>query len=261
MARADATGVPSYRRVVRPRLLLVALLSLASLGAPVVPAQAAGPLTGRVIALDPGHQLGNSSHPSEINRLVDAGGFRKPCNTTGTATNGGYPESTLTMSVVNSLKSRLEALGAKVYLTRTVESRSLWGPCVDVRGRFGAKVHADLMVSVHGDGASSSYRGFFVIRPALRRGWTDDIYTRSGVLQSDVRAGLDAVGLPRSNEYAGGLSKRSDLGTLNWSDVPVAMVELGNMRNAGDAGRMTSASGRAVYAAGLARGIARFLAR
>ena len=245
----------------RPRLLIVALLSLACLVAPTLPAQATGPLTGRVIALDPGHQLGNSSHTSEINRLVDAGGFRKPCNTTGTATNGGYPESTLNMSVVNSLKSRLEALGAKVYLTRTVESRSLWGPCVDVRGRYGAKVHADLMVSVHGDGAPSSYRGFFVIRPALRRGWTDDIYTRSGVLQQYVRAGLDSVGLPRSNQYAGGLSTRSDLGTLNWSDVPVAMVELGNMRNTGDAARMTGASGRAVYAAGLARGIQRYLTR
>ena len=253
--------MPSYRRVVRPRLLIVALLSLASLVAPTLPAQATGPLAGRVIALDPGHQLGNSSHSSEINRLVDAGGFRKPCNTTGTATNGGYPESTLNMAVVNSLRTRLEALGARVYLTRTVESRSLWGPCVDVRGRYGAKVHADLMVSVHGDGASSSYRGFFVIRPALRRGWTDDIYTRSGVLQQYVRAGLDSAGLARSNQYAGGLSTRGDLGTLNWSDVPVAMVELGNMRNAGDAARMTSASGRSLYAAGLARGIQRYLTR
>ena len=244
------------------RSLPLALLALAVVIAPVVPAQATGPLAGRVIALDPGHQLGNSSHPSEINRLVDAGGFRKPCNTTGTATNGGYPESALNMSVVNSLKTRLEALGARVYLTRSVESRSLWGPCVDVRGRYGERVHADLLLSVHGDGAPAQYQGFFVIRPALRRGWTDDVYSRSGVLQQDVRAGLDAVGLPRSNQYAGGLSTRGDLGTLNWSDVPVAMVELGNMRNAGDAARMTSARTRAgVYAAGLALGVRRYLAR
>jgi N-acetylmuramoyl-L-alanine amidase len=244
------------------RSLPVVLLALAAVTAPVAPAQATGPLAGRVIALDPGHQLGNSSHLSEINRLVDAGGFRKPCNTTGTSTNGGYAESALNMSVVSSLKTRLEALGARVYLTRSVESRSLWGPCVDVRGRYGERVHADLLLSVHGDGAPAQYRGFFVIRPALRRGWTDDVYTRSGVLQQDVRAGLDAVGLPRSNQYAGGLSTRSDLGTLNWSDVPVAMVELGNMRNAGDAARMTSARTRAgVYAAGLALGVQRYLAR
>ena len=55
----------------------------------------AQPLAGKVIVLDAGHQLGNHNFPEEINRLVPAGGFTKPCNTTGTATNGGYPEATL----------------------------------------------------------------------------------------------------------------------------------------------------------------------
>jgi N-acetylmuramoyl-L-alanine amidase len=245
------------------RVAATLAVALAAALAPVgAPAQAAGPLTGTTVAIDPGHQLGNSAHTSQINRLVDAGGFRKACNTTGTATNGGYRESTLTLSVANALASRLRALGARVYLTRTVESWSLWGPCIDVRGRFGAKVHADLMISIHGDGAPSRYRGFFVIRPALRAGWTDDIYRRSITLQSKVRAGLDSVGLPRSNEYAGGLSTRGDLGTLNWSNVPVVMVELGNMRNAADAARMTSARTRSdVYALGLARGVRGYLGR
>ena len=44
------------------------------------------------------------------------------------------------------------------------------------------------------------------------------------------------------------MNVRSDLGTLNMSDVPVAMIEIGNMRNSGDARRMTSTSGRARYA-------------
>jgi len=247
----------------RPVVRLALTVALLAGGLAAAPADAAGPLTGRVIALDPGHQLGNSRHSSQINRLVDAGGFRKACNTTGTATNAGYPESSFAMSTVSYLKARLEALGAKVYLTRSVESYDLWGPCIDVRGRFGAKVHADLMVSVHGDGAPSQYRGFFVIRPALRQGWTDDIYARSNTLGQYVRAGLDAVHLARANDYGGdGLDTRSDLGTLNWSDVPVVMVELGNMRNAGDAARMSSASARStVYAAGLARGIAAYLRR
>ncbi|MCU1591504.1 MAG: cell wall hydrolase/autolysin [Frankiales bacterium] len=233
-------------------------------GVLTVPAQAATrPLAGRIVAIDPGHQLGNSRHTREINRMVDGGGFQKACSTTGTATNAGYPESAFAMSTANYLKARLEALGAKVYLTRTTESYSLWGPCIDVRGRFGAKVHADLMVSLHGDGAPSQYRGFFVIRPALRKGWTDDIYARSNTLGQYVRAGLDAVKLARANDYGGdGLDTRGDLGTLNWSNVPVVMIEMGNMRNAGDAARMSSASSRNnVYAAGLARGITAYLTR
>ena len=52
------------------------------------------------MVIDPGHQLGNHNYPAQIGRLVPAGGFRKPCNTTGTATNGGYPEATFTWRVV-----------------------------------------------------------------------------------------------------------------------------------------------------------------
>ena len=68
---------------------------------------------------------------------------------------------------------------------------------------------------------------------------------------------------PRSNYTAGGtgLDIRSDLGTLNMSDVPVAMVEIGNMRNARDARRMTRAAGRARYADAVVRGIRTYLRR
>ena len=45
------------------------------------------------------------------------------------------------------------------------------------------------------------------------------------------------------------------------SDVPVVMVELGNMKNASDATRMSAAVGRDRYAAGLVAGIRRYLGR
>lgn len=221
------------------------------------------PLDGVRIALDPGHQLGNSRFPAKIGRLVDAGGFRKPCNTTGTATNSGYPEASLTFAIVRSVQVRLEKLGAQVYLTRNVNSTDTWGPCVDVRGRFGAKVAADLMVSVHGDGATSSGRGFHVITPAARSPWTTDIADASRRLALALRAGFDARGLPRSTyvNHGYGLNTRGDLGTLNLSDVPVAMVEVGNMRNASDASRMTTVAGRVTYAEAVVAGIRRFLDR
>ena len=89
--------------------------------------------------LDAGHQLGNHNFPEEINRLVPAGGFSKPCNTTGTATNGGYAEATFAWNVTMKLKAKLEKSGATVVLTRTSNREDRWGPCVDVRGRAGNK--------------------------------------------------------------------------------------------------------------------------
>jgi N-acetylmuramoyl-L-alanine amidase len=230
-------------------------------GGPASPARAAKPLAGTVVVIDPGHQLGNATHPRKINRLANAGGFLKACNTTGTSTNGGFPESTFAWRVAQALRHQLRRRGATVYRTRHTNSYADWGPCIDVRGRRGNSVHADAVVSVHGDGADPGVRGFFVIRPADRRRWTSDIFRSSRRLALKVRRGLLSAGARVSNAYGGdGLDVRGDLGTLNWSDVPAVMVELGNMRNATDAHHMTSRHYRdAVYARGLRRGLTKFV--
>ncbi|TIC88517.1 N-acetylmuramoyl-L-alanine amidase [Nocardioides sp. GY 10113] len=237
-------------------------------GAPAsVPAPPAGgrSLAGRVIVIDPGHQLGNSRFPAQVNASVDAGGFTKACNTTGTATDGGYPEATFAWEVAVLMREELEAAGATVVLTRSSNSASAWGPCIDERGRIGnpgwSGPTADLEISLHGDGnLSAGARGFHVIAPESRAGWTDDIAAPSLVLARAVRDGLLGVGVPVST-YLGvdGLDVRGDLGTLNWSDKPTVMVELGNMRDPGDAALMTSAAGRRTYAVGVVAGVTRFL--
>ena len=221
-----------------------------------------GALAGRTIVIDPGHQLGNHNFPGKISRRVPAGGFKKPCNTTGTATNGGYPEATFTWQVSRLLATRLERLGADVRLTRSSNSQRRWGPCVDVRGRAGNQIPADLKISVHGDGSfAAGARGFHVIAPPDRRPWTHDIFPESRRLALDTRSALRGVHLRVANYIAGGdgLDFRSDLGTLNLSNVPTVMVELGNMRNPRDAKRMTSPAGRATYARGLAHAVRHFL--
>ncbi|SDT35185.1 N-acetylmuramoyl-L-alanine amidase [Friedmanniella luteola] len=256
------------------RRLLAAAASLLAAAAPVLvpagspaaaaPAVAASrPLAGKVVLIDPGHQLGNATHLRQINRPVDAGGLRKPCNSVGAATSGHYPESTFTLAVAEHLRRRLVAQGATVRLTRTTDSKRAWGPCVDVRGRMAGKVDADVLVSLHADSAPARFHGFFIIRPAYRKGITDDIHRDSRTLSSHVRAGLGRAGVPRANYYGGdGYDTRDDMGTLNLSAAPAVMVELGNMLNATDAQHMRSDRFcDDVYAAGLARGVAGYLRR
>jgi N-acetylmuramoyl-L-alanine amidase len=269
---ARIVGTGSRSRVVGMSSRLVRLVAVtAALSVLAAPAYAdrpgdtarkARPLAGRVIVIDPGHQLGNYRHPAQVNRLVPAGGSRKPCNTTGTATAAGYPEATFAWKVALRVQARLERLGATVRLTRHANSAKRWGPCVDVRGRAGNRVRADLKLSIHGDGSLvAGARGFHVIAPADRRPWTHDIYRPSYRLAVETRAALRRAGLPVANYTAGrdGLDVRSDLGTLNLSDIPTVMVELGNMRSRADARRMTSSGGRATYAAGLVAGVRGYL--
>jgi N-acetylmuramoyl-L-alanine amidase len=206
---------------------------------------------GAVIVVDPGHNGANGAHPEEINRPVDAGGFQKACNTTGAATDGGVSESSINWAVAQLLRDRLEARGATVVLTR--DSDDGVGPCIDERARTAAEAQADLLVSVHADGAPTGAHGFHVIHPALRPGYTDDTVGPSAELAAQVRDALVAGGFTPST-YVGedGLDERDDLGTLNLARVPAVMVEAGNLRNDGDAQTLTSEDGQSRLADALA---------
>ena len=195
-----------------------------------------------------------------LSHRVWIGNRWKACDTVGTSTVSGYPEHRFTFAVALRVKARLQALGATVYMSRTSDTG--YGPCIDARGKFGARVHAQLTVSIHGDGSGSTDRGFFVMKPGYVRGYTDDILARSATLAKAILSGLLSAGERMANYYAtNGLATRLDMGTFNMSNVPVVMVELGNMKNALDASSMKSASGRDRYAAGLVAGICTYLGK
>ena len=252
---------------VRGRVGLIGLVLVAGLGLAVVaPAQAvapAGALAGRLIVLDPGHQLGNSNprFADELSQTFFNGNSVKGCNTTGTATNAGFPEATFTWRVAQRLKSRLEAAGARVELTRTTNSYDDWGPCVWKRAQFANRLDADAMISIHADGAASSSYGFFAMVPAYIPGWTDDVVKADRRLARAMITGMEAAGATPANYISGALLVSRDTTTLNASNVPTVLMELGNMRNAREAGVMSTARGQQQYADWLYAGIQRYFAR
>lgn len=215
------------------------------------------PLAGRTVVLDPGHNGGNAQAPAVVNAPVPAGrGRTKPCNTTGSETNAGYPEHAFNWDVALRTRERLTALGATVVLTR--DSDTGVGPCVDRRAAIGNEHAADAVVSIHADGAGPGDRGFHVAYsdPPL-----NDAQRGAAVeLARAVRDAMAAAGL-RVSDYRGddGLDGRDDLGGLNLADRPSVLVECANLRNAEEAALVSSADGRATYAAAIAAGIAAHL--
>ena len=211
------------------------------------------PLHGKTVVIDPGHNGGNWAHPAEINRLVDAGGFRKACDTTGTSTNDGYAEAGYNLDVALRLAKILRAAGARVVLTRTTNTG--WGPCINERAAIGNRARADAAISIHADGGPSYGLGFHVIyKPGAPAS-----YRLALAIRSAFRAG---TGEPYSS-YVGhdALDVRTDLGGLNLSTVPKVFIETGNLRNATAAKRLDSPSYRAREAKALARGLASYLLR
>jgi N-acetylmuramoyl-L-alanine amidase len=217
------------------------------------------PASGKVVVLDPGHNGGNGSHAAEINRLVPAGrGQTKPCNTTGTSTNSGYPEHAFTWDVSQRVGEALSAKGIRVVYTRQNDTGV--GPCVDKRAATGNNANADAVVSIHADGSNSpGANGFHVAysSPPLNAAQG----APSTRLAQTLRDTLRTSGFSTSNYIGGnGLSARADLGGLNLSTRPIALVECGNMRNAAEAARMSSEEGRQQFASSIAAAIEAYLA-
>ncbi|GAA2281094.1 N-acetylmuramoyl-L-alanine amidase [Streptomyces atrovirens] len=230
---------------------------------PSAPAAASGPLEGKVVVIDPGHNPENFKHTAEINRQVDIGTNRKACDTTGTSTNDGYAEADFTLDVAHRMRTLLEKQGAAVKLTQ--DGDRPFGPCVDERARIGNEAKADAVVSIHADGSGTGNRGFHVILPgAVDAGAAD---TRAIVGPSDdlgtrIAGNFVRVTGSAPSNYVGdgtGLVTRKDLGGLNLSTVPKVFIECGNMRDSKDAALLTSGAWRQKAAQGISDGIVSFL--
>nr|WP_243869907.1 N-acetylmuramoyl-L-alanine amidase [Amycolatopsis granulosa] len=225
-----------------------------------VPSSPVPPRKPVTVVLDPGHNGGNAGRPGVINAPVPAGrGQTKPCNTTGTATDRGYPEHAFTWDVAQRAGALLSAQGVRVVYTRTDDSGV--GPCVNERAAIGNRAGADAVVSIHADGSTAAgARGFHVAysSPPLTAAQGEP----SLELARALRSGMAAGGFPVSN-YLGsdGLAPRNDLAGLNLSDRPAVLVECGNMRNAVDAALMSTVDGRQRYATAVASAVVSYLTR
>ncbi|MHB9862244.1 N-acetylmuramoyl-L-alanine amidase [Streptomyces sp. YIM S03343] len=228
------------------------------------PAAGAGPLKGKVVVIDPGHNPGNFDHTSQIARQVDIGTNRKECDTTGTSTNSGYTEAKFSLDVAHRLRTLLQEQGVTVKLTHDDGSPS-WGPCVDQRARIGNDAHADAAISLHADGSAAGNRGFHVILPgSVHKGAADTrpIVASSKALGERVAGDFLRVTEEPPSNYIGngtGIVTRQDLGGLNLSTVPKVFIECGNMRDSKDAALLTSGAWRQKAAQGISEGIVSFL--
>ncbi|WP_231441316.1 N-acetylmuramoyl-L-alanine amidase [Brevibacterium zhoupengii] len=214
-------------------------------------AEPAVDLSGRTIAIDPGHNGGNASHPNEIASPVpDGRGGTKACNTTGTSTNSDYPETDFNWEVAQRLEDDLKDAGAKVVMSR--DDNDGVGPCVDERGTFADD--ADLMVSIHANGSESSEtKGFHVI--VAEPGSSDTVEDDSNRLAAAMSKALSDPFTPNKAYGKEAISRRPDLAGLNNASVPAVIVECGEMRNPAEAKAMESESGQQKYADALMEGI------
>jgi N-acetylmuramoyl-L-alanine amidase len=199
-----------------------------------------------LICLDPGHgtvpAVGRQAEPigpgSSVRKIKDGG--------------GAPGEAPVALAIAIKTRVLLRRDGYRVAMTRT--GTTYTGGNI-ARARFCNVRHAALMVRIHADGSlDPSLHGVKTLFPALRRGWTDDIYARSlraaRLVQAAVARQTGALNL--------GLVPRSDLTGFNWADVPAVLIEAGFMTNPAEARLLRSSAYQLKVARGIAAGAEAF---
>lgn len=205
--------------------------------------------TAALICLDPGHgtlpAIGRQREPigpgSTITKIKDGG--------------GAAGEAEAALAIARRTRALLVRRGYRVAMTRT--GSTFRGGNIE-RARFCNRRGAALMLRIHADGSSdASRRGASTLFPAVRIGWTDDVYGPSRRAARAIQGALvDATGARDL-----GLVERSDLTGFNWADVPVVLVETGFMTSPTEGRLLRTSAYRWRVARGLAAGVAAFSPR
>jgi N-acetylmuramoyl-L-alanine amidase len=203
-----------------------------------------------LVCLDPGHgtpaAVGMQREPigpgSRVLKIKDGG--------------GASGEAEIVLRVAWKTRALLLKRGYRVAMTRT-GSTFTYGTGGNVaRAKFCNERHAALMLRIHADGSTRpAANGIKTLYPVYRRGWTDDIYTRSLSAARAVQRSIVAATGARDL----GLVPRSDLTGFNWADVPSILVEMGFTTNPAERRKLESDAYEWRLARGLVAGVARFV--
>jgi N-acetylmuramoyl-L-alanine amidase len=204
-------------------------------------------LTAALICIDPGHGT-PAAVGRQRERIGPGSGVLKEKDGGGAA-----GEAAVVLAIAKRTRALLLDHGYRVAMTRAgpTTTRGNVG-----RARFCNRRRAALMLRIHADGsADASRRGVSTLFPALRSGWTDDVYAPSRRAARLVQRQLvRATGAPNL-----GLVQRSDLTGFNWADVPVILVETGFLSNPVERRRLHAPAYQQRIARALAAGVSAFV--
>lgn len=221
-------------------------------GTPRAGAPAAVSRGRRVVCLDPGHQ----QRANTEREPVGPGSKEMKAKVTGGAVGvvTRTPEYELTLAVAQLVKTRLEAQGVTVVMTRVVNT-------VDISNRQRAEVAnaagADLFVRIHADShTNAALKGVSILYPSGNE-WVTPVERQSLTAATMMRSSVIAA----TGAEDRGIVKRSDLSGFNWAKVPSVLIEMGFMSNPVEDELLATDAYRAKLADGITAGILGYLDR
>ena len=207
-----------------------------------------------VVVLDAGHQ-GEWVDMSDLEPVAPGSSETKAKATTGTTGHfTGVPEYQLNLDICLKLETVLKERGYEVVQTRRDNDTAISN---SERALLAANSGGDVYVRIHANGSdSSNTRGALAMTMSPQNPWVGGLYEKSYALALSV---LDAycnkTGFPNL-----GIQYEDDMTGINWSRIPVMILEMGFMTNETDDRAMQDEAMQEKMAEGIADGLDAYFA-
>lgn len=200
-----------------------------------------------VVVIDPGHQ-GQGDSTTEPNGPGSSTMKARVAGGTHGTTTGVY-EYQLTLAISQQLQAELEKRGYTVYLTRTSHDVNISNM---ERAQYASSVGADIAVRIHANGVdNASVSGALALAPSSSNPYIAYLSDSSWNLSKCILDAYCAATGMRNQ----GVSTSDTMTGINWSTVPVTILEMGYMTNPTDDVNMEDPAYQARMVQGIADGI------
>lgn len=165
----------------------------------------------------------------------------------------GQSEADLCLQVAKKARDELQDKGYKVFLTREDNDTLLSNT---ERSQIANKYKADVFVRINANSDKNGEKnGSFCIIPSEDNPYVSSMYGECRRLaESLIGTYCEETGMAN-----GGCMERDDNIGINWSNMPVTVLELGYLTNQSDDYKMEKENFRDQMAEGLAKGIVKYL--
>lgn len=204
---------------------------------------------GHIVGIDPGHQ--SFSIDMSAQEPIGPGASETKAKATS-GTQGSYtgvPEYQLNLDISLKLQDILEERGYKVVMTRTDNETAISNM---ERAQYAAQQGSEIYVRIHANGEDShTSSGALAMAPSEQNPYVAQLSTESVRLSQSI---LDSY--CQTTGFANlGVQYYDNMSGINWSTVPVTILEMGFMTNENDDRKMNDPAFQDKMVQGIADGI------